>query len=141
MIRRPPRSTLFPYTTLFRSQPAASTGHDPPRDLRDAGAVRRLPDRALRGGVPALARPRAGARVADFGRAVAWGAGATRAAARGGHSLASRRAQRDPQLPDPRRRAAESPLHGGGGAARGRGGVGRGGGAGGGGQADPALPP
>src|SRR5947209_19390181 len=27
MIRRPPRSTLFPYTTLFRSSPtAASTG-------------------------------------------------------------------------------------------------------------------
>src|SRR5256885_11911338 len=24
MIRRPPRSTLFPYTTLFRSRPAAS---------------------------------------------------------------------------------------------------------------------
>src|SRR3712207_8693962 len=24
MIRRPPRSTLFPYTTLFRSQPAPS---------------------------------------------------------------------------------------------------------------------
>src|SRR3989442_6131029 len=24
MIRRPPRSTLFPYTTLFRSQPAAA---------------------------------------------------------------------------------------------------------------------
>src|SRR5205814_2455990 len=24
MIRRPPRSTLFPYTTLFRSAPAAS---------------------------------------------------------------------------------------------------------------------
>src|SRR2546429_3602148 len=56
MIRRPPRSTLFPYTTLFRS--------------------------------------------------------------------------RDPQLPDPRRRAAKSPLHGGGGAARGRGGLGRGAGAG-----------
>src|SRR5260370_28346380 len=27
MIRRPPRSTLFPYTTLFRS---ASTNHEPP---------------------------------------------------------------------------------------------------------------
>src|SRR3712207_7710201 len=30
MIRRPPRSTLFPYTTLFRSgngQPGASRGH------------------------------------------------------------------------------------------------------------------
>src|SRR2546421_8069104 len=26
MIRRPPRSTLFPYTTLFRSSDAASTG-------------------------------------------------------------------------------------------------------------------
>src|SRR5712672_4449547 len=25
MIRRPPRSTLFPYTTLFRSQPATPT--------------------------------------------------------------------------------------------------------------------
>src|SRR5260370_16757042 len=24
MIRRPPRSTLFPYTTLFRSKPAAT---------------------------------------------------------------------------------------------------------------------
>src|SRR2546430_7701661 len=26
MIRRPPRSTLFPYTTLFRSEPAARLG-------------------------------------------------------------------------------------------------------------------
>src|SRR3712207_9226267 len=26
MIRRPPRSTLFPYTTLFRSQPRTSEG-------------------------------------------------------------------------------------------------------------------
>src|SRR5256885_12391269 len=25
MIRRPPRSTLFPYTTLFRSRPATAT--------------------------------------------------------------------------------------------------------------------
>src|SRR3712207_9545362 len=30
MIRRPPRSTLFPYTTLFRSP-------DPRRELADAG--------------------------------------------------------------------------------------------------------
>src|SRR2546422_3326684 len=31
MIRRPPRSTLFPYTTLFRSHPdeAAALFHDP----------------------------------------------------------------------------------------------------------------
>src|SRR3712207_8445393 len=26
MIRRPPRSTLFPYTTLFRSSPAHASG-------------------------------------------------------------------------------------------------------------------
>src|SRR3712207_7782807 len=26
MIRRPPRSTLFPYTTLFRSAPSATNG-------------------------------------------------------------------------------------------------------------------
>src|SRR3712207_8241543 len=32
MIRRPPRSTLFPYTTLFRSQP----GRDGPQRERDA---------------------------------------------------------------------------------------------------------
>src|SRR3712207_7915229 len=29
MIRRPPRSTLFPYTTLFRSP--APSDHEPPR--------------------------------------------------------------------------------------------------------------
>src|SRR3712207_6884238 len=27
MIRRPPRSTLFPYTTLFRSAPVAAEAH------------------------------------------------------------------------------------------------------------------
>src|SRR6266511_6012327 len=31
MIRRPPRSTLFPYTTLFRSPPGRP-GHLPPGD-------------------------------------------------------------------------------------------------------------
>src|SRR5258707_8451813 len=31
MIRRPPRSTLFPYTTLFRSSPeTVSASRDPP---------------------------------------------------------------------------------------------------------------
>src|SRR5690348_17635613 len=30
MIRRPPRSTLFPYTTLFRSPPACGRGLLPP---------------------------------------------------------------------------------------------------------------
>src|SRR5579884_4374495 len=30
MIRRPPRSTLFPYTTLFRSRPQGVRGRHPP---------------------------------------------------------------------------------------------------------------
>src|SRR5258707_2671000 len=32
MIRRPPRSTLFPYTTLFRSE---QQPHDPAGEVRD----------------------------------------------------------------------------------------------------------
>src|SRR2546427_9159395 len=49
MIRRPPRSTLFPYTTLFRSRPPAQ-GQAPP--LRDDAGLRqgaRLPRRQRRG--------------------------------------------------------------------------------------------
>src|SRR5256885_9984073 len=41
MIRRPPRSTLFPYTTLFRSQ--QERGPSDPRG--DAARRRALPDR------------------------------------------------------------------------------------------------
>src|SRR5258707_12599101 len=33
MIRRPPRSTLFPYTTLFRSQPDAVVRRGRPRPI------------------------------------------------------------------------------------------------------------
>src|SRR3712207_7298664 len=45
MIRRPPRSTLFPYTTLFRSPsatPPSPTGSRPPGPLRDSGELGRL---------------------------------------------------------------------------------------------------
>src|SRR3712207_6854463 len=35
MIRRPPRSTLFPYTTLFRSQPRGSRDDDDAASLLD----------------------------------------------------------------------------------------------------------
>src|SRR5258705_9702042 len=38
MIRRPPRSTLFPYTTLFRSQHAPETTHE--HHPRRGGACR-----------------------------------------------------------------------------------------------------
>src|SRR2546426_5655955 len=37
MIRRPPRSTLFPYTTLFRSRPTAGGGAEllPPQAIQE----------------------------------------------------------------------------------------------------------
>src|SRR3712207_6903637 len=38
MIRRPPRSTLFPYTTLFRSRPSWRRRRPRTNDL-DAGAL------------------------------------------------------------------------------------------------------
>src|SRR3712207_8050790 len=42
MIRRPPRSTLFPYTTLFRSNGRAGTSHDPPWPELDDKALHGL---------------------------------------------------------------------------------------------------
>src|SRR5438552_13855171 len=55
MIRRPPRSTLFPYTTLFRSDPGRHARRAPsaedqrlePQHREDPvlGDVRHLPDR------------------------------------------------------------------------------------------------
>src|SRR3712207_8356743 len=41
MIRRPPRSTLFPYPTLFRSEPA-----DARRQALEGDPLARLPDPA-----------------------------------------------------------------------------------------------
>src|SRR3989449_8455752 len=53
MIRRPPRSTLFPYTTLFRSlaRPRAGAGAAPPRLHGAAPGERRQPPYGLPAGV------------------------------------------------------------------------------------------
>src|SRR6266511_6212136 len=67
MIRRPPRSTLFPYTTLFRS-PRRRRG----RTCRDAGAAVRTahpPRRRFPVPVPLRARPRSAAREHLAGQA------------------------------------------------------------------------
>src|SRR2546426_7503903 len=42
MIRRPPRSTLFPYTTLFRSHQEVHEVHLAPRPLGEAPELREL---------------------------------------------------------------------------------------------------
>src|SRR3712207_6861034 len=62
MIRRPPRSTLFPYTTLFRSHVPSA-----PAALRPRGAepaLRRLPDAPARAGGGCGPRAPAGGRRA-----------------------------------------------------------------------------
>src|SRR3712207_3726696 len=57
MIRRPPRSTLFPYTTLFRSVPLLAPDVDTLSDYGEgAEGVVRLADR--RGRLHLLAFPR-----------------------------------------------------------------------------------
>src|SRR3712207_7294495 len=59
MIRRPPRSTLFPYTTLFRSPGVVGGGLRPPGVGGAGAAVRRA---VRRRGAPGVARrPGAGA--------------------------------------------------------------------------------
>src|SRR3712207_8569460 len=70
MIRRPPRSTLFPYTTLFRSPGAQPGGRGRPGHRAPAaGGVRgergrgpHLAARAREPGRPALLRPRGAGR-------------------------------------------------------------------------------
>src|SRR2546422_3983068 len=62
MIRRPPRSTLFPYTTLFRSGERADVRAPVPADLR-------LVAHAAEGHAHELTAGRAGDRLADRGLA------------------------------------------------------------------------
>src|SRR5687767_15332286 len=51
MIRRPPRSTLFPYTTLFRSQNASTS------TVRLVGSTGASPYAAIAAGIAALWGP------------------------------------------------------------------------------------
>src|SRR3712207_7648359 len=62
MIRRPPRSTLFPYTTLFRSSAADPTteraGRGPGRRPWHGGTTRRRPSRRASAGAVRARRRR-----------------------------------------------------------------------------------
>src|SRR6267154_6588080 len=86
MIRRPPRSTLFPYTTLFRSQAEhgvrlqglhgedffqrrPAVGENPARRLADHGILQDL--RIASGEVPSLEERRPVDIAGDFSEIVA----------------------------------------------------------------------
>src|SRR3712207_8379073 len=66
MIRRPPRSTLFPYTTLFRSEGGLEAGHPHRRQLERLLLLLAR----VRGVVRGDAVDRARAQGLDQGRAV-----------------------------------------------------------------------
>src|SRR3712207_6895461 len=57
MIRRPPRSTLFPYTTLFRSQHAVDRVGERGHDLAQEGGAVQLGVRVVEGEVGEHAHP------------------------------------------------------------------------------------
>src|SRR3989449_7242417 len=59
MIRRPPRSTLFPYTTLFRSDPLQLALKAGAHDLRDQTLEHQAPNDTARGRRCSRAPPRA----------------------------------------------------------------------------------
>src|SRR3712207_7084713 len=70
MIRRPPRSTLFPYTTLFPISGRAAAGRDGPARVpgRDALRAAAAPRPAAGGGVPRPGDLAAGRAVLTRGR-------------------------------------------------------------------------
>src|SRR2546430_10546207 len=56
MIRRPPRSTLFPYTTLFRSSLAKRAANSPARFPKTTMSERELPPSRFAPLIPAAHR-------------------------------------------------------------------------------------
>src|SRR5256885_12034760 len=66
MIRRPPRSTLFPYTTLFRSPSAAFRRRLARRSLLPGAAARTGQPQPAVGGLPSVRR--GAARAWDEGK-------------------------------------------------------------------------
>src|SRR3712207_8342129 len=94
MIRRPPRSTLFPYTTLFRSPAQREHGAD---DRLEVGAAGRDADAAL---------PRGVGQVEDRRRQLVLGHGGRLEAEHGG-------ARREPRPVRDRKstRLKSSPAH------------------------------
>src|SRR2546430_8863296 len=94
MIRRPPRSTLFPYTTLFRSAPAPLRVGDAGRDQ---GFRILAPDLLLSALVVEREHPVVNAEVGD----VPGGRGAAAADLGGGGEERFRSGEHTPEPPSP----------------------------------------
>src|SRR3712207_7181423 len=58
MIRPPPRSTLFPYTTLFRSRASAAEAEQPAEVDLDGVAAQQVTSVRARGRIPPIDRKR-----------------------------------------------------------------------------------
>src|SRR3712207_8294884 len=65
MIRRPPRSTLFPYTTLFRSDPGQDRARAARGDRGERATAARAGERGAAGGRPRGARAAGSARRSE----------------------------------------------------------------------------
>src|SRR3712207_7217407 len=65
MIRRPPRSTLFPYTTLFRSRRHRRVGARAPTTVRTVAGPALRADRRGRRPHPGCTVPRRGTRRSE----------------------------------------------------------------------------
>src|SRR5256885_7269056 len=63
MIRRPPRSTLFPYTTLFRSVTAATAPHSSRSPSMIEASISTVPSTVSTEPRPALKRDRKSTRL------------------------------------------------------------------------------
>ena len=98
-----------------RRRQGTPPGDDPPRHRQHHGAYDLLPDRALRGCVPAVARSGAGDRTADHRPPGRIHPRRAEAIGSGRNSRHHRRTQREGQLQDPRSPASEDSLHAGGG--------------------------
>src|SRR2546422_10835384 len=76
MIRRPPRSTLFPYTTLFRSsRRSVQEGHGGGHNTHRRGAPKQLPGGRSRTGVTQVTADGACCSPAAYDAAAAGGIG------------------------------------------------------------------
>src|SRR5688572_32666336 len=67
MIRRPPRSTLFPYTTLFRSKARVSRDKTSPQQPQAVAANAPIPAPAPQPFAPVIAATKAAVLINDDG--------------------------------------------------------------------------